>query len=125
MKISIAHNRPSSDELVQVLNRKFGPRYSFRLFGLGENKTIMARKSAAVGVQLSFYDDQLILQRTAPSIAGSVLTFMMLTELVVFLIIPLLILFEGFRKDPYKEMAQEIGFFLKEMYPPEGLADRA
>lgn len=118
MKISIASNHPPADELLQVLNDTFGPRYSFRLFGLGKEKTIMARKSALVGLQLSFTDKQANFQRTTPTIAGSALSFMMLTEFAVLLILPLLIISEGFTKDPYKEMAKEIGFFLKEKFPP-------
>lgn len=115
MKISIA-SHPPTDELVQVLNDKFNPRYSFELFGLGENKTIMARKSTLVGLQISNRDKEMYFQRTAPTIAGSAFSFMMLTELAIVFIIPLLIIFKGFTKDPYKEMAKEIGFFLKEKY---------
>lgn len=118
MKISIASTHPPTDELVHVLNDAFGRRYSFRLFGLGKEKTIMARKSALVGLQLSFDDKQASFERTAPTIASSALSFMMLTELAVLLILPLLVIFEGFTKDPYKEMAKEIGLFLKQKYPP-------
>lgn len=119
MKISVSGSLPPSSELVSVLNDAFAPRYSFRVFGIGAEKTIMAQKSFLVGLQVSVTDNQIHFQRTAPTIASSLFSFMMLTELVVLLILPLLIIFEGFKRDPYKEMAKEIGFFLKKAYPPQ------
>lgn len=117
MKISVSGSLPPANELVSVLNDAFVPRYSFRTFGIGLEKTIMARKSLLVGLQVSITDNQIHFQRTAPTIASSLFSFMMLTELVVFLILPVLIIFEGFKRDPYKEMAKEIGFFLRDKYP--------
>jgi hypothetical protein len=119
MKIPISSNLPPADELVQILNDQFAPRYSFRLFGLGKEKTIMARKSGLIGVQISFADKQANFQATTPSIAGSALSFMMLTEFAALLILPLLILSEGFKKDPYKEMAKEIALFLRDKCPSQ------
>lgn len=118
MKISIAGALPPAEELVQSLNDAFAPGYSFRTFGLGENKTIMARKSAMVGLQLSVVGKQIDFQPTAPTMSGSVLGLMMLTELAPLVMIPLLVISDFFRKNPYKEMAKEIGCFLKEKYPP-------
>lgn len=116
MKISIAGQLPPPDQLSNALNNAFAPRYTFRTFGLGKNKSVMARKSTFVGLQLSVVGNEIDLQPTAPTIAGSALSFMMLTELVAILIIPTLFIFKGFTKDPYKEMAREIGLFLKAEY---------
>jgi hypothetical protein len=119
MKIIINGTFPPPTELVQILNDAFQPGYSFRQFGLGKNKTIMARKSSLVGIQLSVVGNQIDFQPTAPTITGPVLSFIMLTELVPLIMIPLLVISDFFRKDPYKEMAKEIGFFLKKKYGEE------
>ena len=116
MKISINGALPPLAELVQILNDAFQPGYSFKPYGLGKNKTIMARKSSLVGLQLSVAGNQIDLQPTAPTMTGSVLSFMMLTELAPLIMIPLVVGSDFFRKDPYKEMAKEIGFYLKEKY---------
>lgn len=119
MNTSITGPLPPTAELVQVLNDAFGPEYSFRTFGLGKNKSIMARKSALIGLQMSVVGNRIGFQPTAPTITGSVLGFMTLTELAPLIMVPLLIISDFFRKDPYKEMAKEIGFFLKEKYGQE------
>ncbi len=116
MKISITGSLPPPAELVGVLNDAFGPRYTFSTFGLGKEKSVMARKSALVGLQLSVVEKQIDFQPTTPTIAGSIFGFMMLTELAALLIVPLLIISKGFTKNPYKEMASEIGLFLKAKY---------
>ena len=116
MKISITGSLPPLAELVRVLNDAFGPDYSFRIFGVGKRKSIMARKSSFVGLQLSIVENQIDFQPTAPTMSGSALGFMMLTELAPLVMIPLLIISDFFRKDPYKEMAKEIGLFLKHKY---------
>lgn len=117
--MSITGPLPPTAELVHVLNNAFLPQYSFRTFGLGKNKTIMARKSSMVGLQLSFVGNQIDFQPTAPTITGSVLSVMMLTELASIIMIPILVISDFFRKNPYKEMAKEIGSFLKEKYTHE------
>ena len=121
MKISITAPIPPPAELVQVLNDAFAPTYTFRTFGLGKRKSIMGRKSSLVGLQLSVVGYQIDFQPTAPTITGSALGFMALTELAPLVMIPLLIISDFFRKDPYKEMAKEIGYFLKHKYSSDNL----
>ena len=106
MKIAVFPPVPPLADLVQVLNDAFGPTYSFRIFGMGKNKTIMARKSALVGLQLSVDGNEIHFQPTPPTATGSALGFMMLTELASLVMIPVLVITGFFRRDPYKEMAK-------------------
>ncbi len=116
MKISVSGPLPPTADLVTALNKKFGPLYRFTTYGLGKHKTILARKSALVGLQISVRDGEVHFQPSVPSTAGPAVSFMMFTELATLLILPVLIISRGFTKDPYRKMAKEIGFFLRDAY---------
>lgn len=73
MKVSVSKTAPSGKELAEILNREFSSRYSYELFGLGDEKSVIVQKSAFVGAQISKRQNEFDILITPPTIASGYL----------------------------------------------------
>ncbi len=71
MIVQTKEETPKVEELIQTLKKEFSHRYSYSLFGLGLDKTIMVRQSAFVGAQITIRESEIMVDGTFPSIAAS------------------------------------------------------
>ena len=94
---------PSLNELIQELKNEFPDRYTFKLFGLGSQKSILVRKSAWVGVQITVHGNEIIIDGSFPNIISSSL----MTLLTQSTIAPV---------QKWEELEKKISVFLKKKY---------
>lgn len=52
MKIKTNKTLPTREELLPMLQQEFGDKYEFYLFGWGAGKSIMVKKTSAVGARI-------------------------------------------------------------------------
>lgn len=69
MIISTSKKIPIPQELSQVLKEEFSDRYSYTIFGLGSEKSVIVRKSTLVGVQITPRKNETMVDGTFPSVA--------------------------------------------------------
>lgn len=109
MRISTASPLPAKNELIEILNQKFARRYSLQIFGMGDTRSIMVRKSPMVGVQITERDHEFDIQATPPSVGMAYfLSVLEMTGLAFAFTMPL--------RSEWKEFEKEIGSFLKKEY---------
>jgi hypothetical protein len=106
MNVPLTAPPPSTKELVAVLRQEFSEHYSYRLFGLGNAKSIIVRKSTFVGAQISINAHEIAIRATPPSILAGFLNFFRLTELGEIWSLP----------PQWSALEREIGTFLKHKY---------
>ncbi|MBT1705794.1 hypothetical protein [Chryseosolibacter indicus] len=113
MKLTTSKGLPSIAELKDILRQEFSSDYSYRLFGLGKEKTLIVGKSPLVGAQISIHENEVTIQPTPPTLpAAFFVSFVSMTEFVV-----LLLLFVGIKlKSPWKEFERDISKFLYKKY---------
>ena len=70
MKILTSKKALSTKELAGVLKRGLPKKYSYELFGLDSEQSIIVRKSPFVGAQISHKGNELTIQGIAPSKAS-------------------------------------------------------
>jgi len=76
MKIVATIPLPDNGELLELLGNEFSTNYTYELFGLGGQKSILVGKSAFVGAQISMRENEITIQATPPSIVtGNFLFF--------------------------------------------------
>jgi hypothetical protein len=110
MKVSVSKTAPSGKELAEILNREFSNRYSYELFGLGDEKSVIVQKSAFVGVQISKRQNEFDILITPPSITSGYL-------LVGVSFVPGLDLVLGWALRPqFLKLEREIAGFLNQRY---------
>ncbi len=112
MKVSTTKLLPSSNELVGILNWEFSDRYTFDLFGLGAEKSIIVQKSTFIGVQISKRSNEISIEGVSPSTISRVILFAdsLFFGLMGWAVQDLLFGVE------WKKLEKEIGFFLKKKY---------
>lgn len=108
MKIVSSHTVPSTNELFRILNSKVSG-YSARLFGLGADKTILVKKSAFVGVQITRREDEIIIEGSLPSIPVSILSSILMFGGIFYLL-------ESLFQSQLRKLENEIGSVLKEKF---------
>lgn len=108
MKISTLKNTPSAKELIKTLRQKT-PKYSSRVFGLGSDKSIIVKKSAFVGVQISRRENELIVEGSLTSPLLSALSSFLFLEGLGYL-------FAYIFYYKWRELEIEIGHLLKAKY---------
>ena len=67
MKISTEKKYPNTRELIRKLKNKFSNAYSFSLYGVGNNRSIIARKSIFIGVEISRKENEIQIDPIFPS----------------------------------------------------------
>ncbi len=104
---------PSNEELVETLEREFSKKYSYRLFGLWK-KSIIVRKSAFLGVQVSVEESEITIQGSPPSFGAGFLAFLTMTVagIVTF---PIFVLSVA-SLSKFKKLEYDIASFLKNKY---------
>lgn len=107
MKITTSKALPPYNELAQVLQNEFANRYSFRLFSVGKQQSIIAGQSAFVGAQISTSGNEITIEGVQPSLGAWFLSFFM--QLYIGLAAP-------FTKSPFKKLEKELGSFLQRKY---------
>lgn len=73
MKVITIEQDPSIEEIARVLEQEFSSKYSYSFFGLGDNQTIIVRKSEFVGAQISKSGNQITVHAQSPNIVLSTL----------------------------------------------------
>lgn len=105
MKISSSHTSPSTKELFRILSTEVSG-YSARFFGLGTEKTILVKKSAFVGVQITRRENEIIVEGSLPSLPACALSG-------IFMLDGIFYLFEFLFYTQWKSLEEEIGIVLK------------
>lgn len=107
MKIITSKMTPSTKEMAGILKREFSDRYSYKLFGLSNDKSIIVWKSTFVGTQISKRENEITIEGIYPSITTSY--FSVLTNIILGGGIPLF-------HSSWRKLEKEIGAFLKQKY---------
>ena len=68
MRIFTLQTTPSTQELAKTLKQEFSDQYSYDLFGLDKEKSIIVSKSIFVGVQISKKNNEITLQGMPASV---------------------------------------------------------
>jgi hypothetical protein len=114
MKISITKTPPSMKEMAEILEQQFSGQYSYELFGLWNDKSIIIRKSTFVGAQISKRENEFTIEGTSPSITTSIISI--LAPLFAGVAAPGSHLWALFFRSPWRKLETEIGIFLKHKY---------
>lgn len=107
MKIITSKEIPSSKELLQILKEEFRNEYSYELYGIGGEKSIIVRKSFFVGAQISKGRNEITVDGIAPSALAS------LISILLQLLANLYILFTPSK---YKKLEKELSVFLNNKF---------
>lgn len=103
MKILTTKTPPSTKEIAEILKREFSDHYSYKQFGLGEEKSIIVRKSTFVGAQISKSGNEITIEGVQPSITAVLFSF-------------ILQLFTGFSTSSSRKLEKEVCLFLQHKY---------
>jgi hypothetical protein len=108
MKVVTSKALPSTQELAEIIQKEFSGQYTCKLFGLGQNKTIMVRQSLFSGAQISLRANEITIQ----GMPSPVLTVISMTELAAMLVFCL----DWVLSTPWKKLEKEIAVFLHKKY---------
>jgi hypothetical protein len=112
MRISTLKTLPSSAELIGILKQELPGNYSYELYGLGKEKTILVTKSSSVGAQISLRGNEITIQGTPPPPLAYFVSFLGWNEFAV-----LLLFFMGWStRSKLAELEKELAIFLKNKY---------
>jgi hypothetical protein len=112
MRISTSKTLPPASELLEVLKQEFSSEYSYKLFGAGNDKTIIVGKSTFVGAQISARGNEIVIQPTPPSLpASSFFSVVAFTEFAF-----ILAFFGWGLKAKWIKLEKEIATFLYQKY---------
>lgn len=112
MRISTLKKLPSTVELIGILKQELPQNYSYKLFGLGKEKTIIVTKSSSVGAQISIRGNEITIQGTPPPPVAYFVSFLGWTEFAA-----LLLFFMGWStRSKLIELEKELAIFLKNKY---------
>ena len=104
---------PSNEEILEILKREFSDDYAYKLYGLGK-KSIMVRKSALIGAQISVRENEISIEGTPPSFGAGFLATLAMSEAAVMLV-PIFALAGAF-PSRYKKLERKLALFLREKY---------
>lgn len=108
MKIVVSKDLPSAKRLITLLKQEFSPKYAFRLYGIGEERSIIVRKSFFVGAQITKANgNEVVIEGIPPSAAASLLSILLQQLANLFLL---------FSPSRYKELEQELGLFMRRKF---------
>lgn len=68
MKVFKIEQDPSAEEIVLALRQEFSSKYSYSFFGVGENKTIIVKRSELIGAQISKSGDRITVHAMPPNL---------------------------------------------------------
>ena len=109
MRVFKLKSSPSNKQLIEVLKKEFSNRYAYSMFGFECDKSIIVRKSAFIGAQISKKGNEITVYGLSPS---TLTTFLSAVDFIVtgglFMGLPFMSKREQFEK--------EIGFFLQRKF---------
>ncbi len=68
MIVQATRELPNLNDLLQELKSEFPGQYTSKIFGLGSQKSILVRKSAWVGVQITIHGNKIYIDGSFPNI---------------------------------------------------------
>lgn len=71
MIVQATRELPNLKDLLEELKNEFSDQYTIKIFGLGSQKSILVRKSAWVGVQITLHGNEIYLDGSFPNIVTS------------------------------------------------------
>ena len=77
MKVSTSKTTPTISVLAEILKKEFSGRYSFKVFSMGKERSIIVRKSTFVGAQISKSDNEITIEGVQPSIPAVLFAFVL------------------------------------------------
>ena len=107
MKVIVSKPPPPNNELIKTLKQEFSDQYTYKLFGIGKEKSVIVQKSTFVGAQISKTGNEFSIDGIHPSVTAS------LTALLLQVLANLFILFQP---SPFRELERKIAVFLKHKY---------
>jgi len=106
MKVITINQDPSPEQIAGVLEQEFSSKYSYRFFGLGNNRSIVVRKSEFVGAQISKSGNQITVHAMSPNLLLSFLDPFLTGINVIGSVF----------KHPLKDLETDLVTFLKNKY---------
>ncbi len=107
MKIQSKTEIPSSVELMEALKQEYSHKYDIRLYGIGDDKTIIVRKSFFVGAQITRDRNEITIDGIAPSALASLISILLQQLANLFIL---------FSPSRYKKFIVELAVFLNNKY---------
>lgn len=107
MKITTTKDTPSIKELLEILKQEFSDKYSYKLYGFGDEKSIIVQKSFFVGAQISKSKNEFTIDGIPPSA---------LSSLISILLQQLANLFIMFSPSKYKRLEKELSIFINQKF---------
>ncbi|MEQ9289364.1 MAG: hypothetical protein RIG77_20720 [Cyclobacteriaceae bacterium] len=114
MKIFTSKNIPPIKKMAEILKQEFSDKFSYELFGIGKEKSIIVEKSTFVGVQISRTKNEISIEGIHPSVPASFIS----SVLAYFMSSghPINLWFPGLYDSPWKKFEKEVGSFLNQKY---------
>lgn len=104
MQVFKIEHDPSSEDIILALREEFSSKYSYIFFGVGENRTIIVKKSELVGAQISKSGNQMTVHAMSPNLLLSSLDAV-LTGVI-----------SAFSYASLNKLEKDLVIFLKEKY---------
>ena len=104
---------PTNEELITLLRKELPSHYSVREYGLGK-KTVMIRKSAFIGAQITVRKNEIAVDESTPSVAGGILSSLVMIELASLIVF--IFASDGATWSKLQNFEKEMASFLKEQY---------
>ena len=74
MIVPITSNAPNAQDLIRILEVEFSGQYSYKIFGLGSQPTVIVSKSWFSGAQITIQKDGINLEEVVPSVPLALLS---------------------------------------------------
>lgn len=71
MIVQATRELPILSDLLQELKNEFSDQYTFKIFGLGSQRSILVRKSAWIGVQITIRNRGFFIDGSFPNLLAS------------------------------------------------------
>lgn len=106
-------NTPTNEALIALLRKELPSDYTVREFGLGK-KTIMIKKSAFIGVQITIRKNEIAVDESTPSLAGGILSSLAMIELASLIVF--IIASGGATRSKFQAFEREMASLINEKY---------
>jgi hypothetical protein len=106
-------NTPTNEELIALLRKEIPSEYSVREFGLGK-KTVMIKKSAFIGAQITVRKNEIAVDESTPSVAGGILSSLAMIELASLIIF--IFASGGATRAKFRDFEKEMASLINERY---------
>ena len=107
MKLITLKTPPATNDLIEVLKKEFSDRYTYQVFGLGSEKTIIVQKSFFIGAQISKRDKEFTIYGIQPTISSTLIALALQVLANSYIL---------FSPSAYRKLEKEIGLFLRTKY---------